>query len=317
MALVQYLSEVQGSAEAGTTMLLIDEPELYLHPFAIEQLREALLKLSKLGYQVVISTHSAQMITAQLAEDTLLIYKNEQGTNVRLSLKKAVQQTINNHTHQASFLFSLTQSSQFLFADKIILVEGKTEKTLLPFIFQKIHKKTLGQLKYALISLEGASGLKKSMEIIQAMGLSVKTIADLDFLFKDAVEGNLLCDISSPILEECKAAMKKIGEPMGVEFNDNDLPKKCEKNNMTQTQWLEKFAEAEEVQIYIAKLHEHFKNKKNIWVWRFGAIEKPLGLKGKKDTHWADFQKEVNESSLKDVCKNFEEVESLMHWLIS
>lgn len=63
MALVQYLAEVKSNVTGSTTLLLIDEPELYLHPFAIEQVREALTKLSNSGYQVVITTHSAQMVT--------------------------------------------------------------------------------------------------------------------------------------------------------------------------------------------------------------------------------------------------------------
>ncbi|HBO73009.1 MAG TPA: OLD family endonuclease, partial [Acinetobacter sp.] len=73
MALVQYLAEIkrQNNQQISTTLLLIDEPELYLHPFAIEQVREALIALSQNGYQVIISTHSAQMITAESAEKTL------------------------------------------------------------------------------------------------------------------------------------------------------------------------------------------------------------------------------------------------------
>ena len=57
IALIQYLAEVKRQASGSTTLLLIDEPELYLHPFAIEQVREALLSLSSSGYQVVITTH--------------------------------------------------------------------------------------------------------------------------------------------------------------------------------------------------------------------------------------------------------------------
>jgi predicted ATP-dependent endonuclease of OLD family len=68
IALIQYLAEIKrvhASNITTTTLLLIDEPELYLHPFAIEQVREALLALSKSGYQVIISTHSAQMVTSE------------------------------------------------------------------------------------------------------------------------------------------------------------------------------------------------------------------------------------------------------------
>lgn len=52
MSLIQYLAE-RGKAKdkkTACTLLLIDEPELYLHPQAIEQARDALKKLSDVGY---------------------------------------------------------------------------------------------------------------------------------------------------------------------------------------------------------------------------------------------------------------------------
>lgn len=66
IALIKCLAEVRraGGGNAGrTTLLLIDEPELYLHPQAIEVVRAALSRLAGDGYQVVITTHSANMIS--------------------------------------------------------------------------------------------------------------------------------------------------------------------------------------------------------------------------------------------------------------
>ena len=67
MALIRHLADIKQDSDCSTTtLLLIDEPELYLHPFAIEQVRESLHALSLHGYQIVFSTHSAQMITCLL-----------------------------------------------------------------------------------------------------------------------------------------------------------------------------------------------------------------------------------------------------------
>lgn len=150
MALVQYLAEVkrQSSSSTATTLLLIDEPELYLHPFAIEQVREALLALSIAGYQVVISTHSAQMIAPECAEKALLIRKNAtNGTYSRLRLADAIQTVVPNSTHQMEQLFSLSHSTQVLFAENVVLTEGKTELRLMPFLFKTIANATMGQEK--------------------------------------------------------------------------------------------------------------------------------------------------------------------------
>lgn len=64
MALIQYLAEIKKTSESSrksNTFIFIDEPELYLHPSAINAVRDSLYTLSELGYQVIVSTHSASM----------------------------------------------------------------------------------------------------------------------------------------------------------------------------------------------------------------------------------------------------------------
>ena len=61
MALIKLLADmtsVAGGNPGGTIVLLIDEPELCLHPQAVELLRESLLLLSTQNFQVIFSTHS-------------------------------------------------------------------------------------------------------------------------------------------------------------------------------------------------------------------------------------------------------------------
>lgn len=61
MALIKLLASLTFGVNGnlgGTIVLLIDEPELYLHPQAIELLRESLLQLSNQNFQVIFSTHS-------------------------------------------------------------------------------------------------------------------------------------------------------------------------------------------------------------------------------------------------------------------
>ena len=79
MALVRHLADIKIAANQNTTttLLLIDEPELYLHPQAIEILRTSLKLLSTQGYQVLFSTHSPFMITQKDIGNSLLIRKSE------------------------------------------------------------------------------------------------------------------------------------------------------------------------------------------------------------------------------------------------
>ena len=114
MALVRYLDEVKkhhNNHYLSRTLLLIDSPELFLHPQAVELVRVALKNLSHEGYQVVFATHSAQMVTSEDVSTSLLIRKNkERGTFMRRRMEDAVHSVITDAQAQLQMLFSLSNS---------------------------------------------------------------------------------------------------------------------------------------------------------------------------------------------------------------
>lgn len=60
MALIRYLAETRRGDDnrPARRLLLIDEPELYLHPQGVRRLRQALGHLAEHGFQIIFSTHS-------------------------------------------------------------------------------------------------------------------------------------------------------------------------------------------------------------------------------------------------------------------
>lgn len=149
MGLVTCLSEVRKAkapASATTTLLMLDEPELYLHPQAVELVRSALHSLSERGYQVLFSTHSPNMILRQDAPNVVLVRKNfERGTHVRRRLRDAVEAALADHSTQVEILFSLTNSPQLLFTERVLLIEGATELRVLPEVYRLATGKSLGE----------------------------------------------------------------------------------------------------------------------------------------------------------------------------
>ncbi len=269
MDLVQYLAAVKRdnvNSEA-TTLLLIDEPELYLHPFAIEQIREALIGLSESGYQVIISTHSAQMITPEYAENTLLIRKCEpQGTYSRKRLMDAIQSVVPDSTHQMEQLFSLSHSTQVLFAENVVLTEGKTELRLLPYIFKSIANKTMGQEKHALVAQSGVNDTKKSLDILNAMDLPTKAIVDLDYSLNGAVTHGFISSADSDVAQ-IKAIFQRLEQQGRITLNaNNGLPKKGIVKAATAFEYL---AAEQDAQPLIESLHAKMLAQ-NIWIWKKG-----------------------------------------------
>ncbi|WP_348728836.1 AAA family ATPase [Rheinheimera texasensis] len=307
MALIQYLSEIKQNNESiTTTLLLIDEPELYLHPFAIEQVREALHSLSESGYQIVFTTHSAQMITEDRAQHTLLIRKNNQdGTHSRKRLNDAISQVVPDAISQANHLFSLSQSTKILFANEVILTEGKTELRLLPFIYQKVKNKTLGQNNTALIETGSVDNIGKTIQILREMDLPTKAIVDMDYLFKGAIHSRIV-SADNPDLVALRTILNELKD-QGVIQMKGDTPgaKHCEA--------LVKDARSI---IHINNLHQLLKAQ-NIWVWQKGSIESHLGLRGKNEGEWAGFKNRINMvgNDINSVCADPISVNDLIAWL--
>lgn len=318
MTLIRHLADLKLVAQQNrtTTLLLIDEPELYLHPQAIEILRKSLNILSKQGYQVIFSTHSPFMITQKDVGNAILVRKNNlQGTFKRTTLKSAIPNVEQDAPHQLTLMYSLSNSSNILFSEKVILVEGKTENKLLPIIIEKTTGKTILHHKTALVKLDGSNNIKKSFQVLTAMDLPTKSIADLDYALKKGInEGYLLAgdtDISACLLEVSNIALANniaIGNDGWPEKNGNSISAAdafailAQNNNVKQN-----------IENICAKM-----KLQNIWIWKYGTIENHLNLTGKNETIWATFTNTLEQSSLQVMLPNqYQEIESCVNWLLA
>lgn len=313
MALIQHLADITSNISSGsTTLLLIDEPELYLHPSAIEHVRIALEKLSTTRYQIICTTHSAQMINSESAPKAVLIRKNVQnGTYCQARLKDAVEQIINNAQHQAEHLFSLTQSTKILFADMVILAEGKTEKSLLPFLFEEINGYTLTSKNKALISTDSVDNIANTMKILNAMALPNKAIVDLDFGFRGAISNGYI-NANDADITALKAILAQMSTQGLCSLDADGLPKKSRVISAAGAFAL--MANQPGAQVYIDSLHQKLLQH-NIWIWKGGAIEEPLGLTGKKPHHWAAYKTSVKNNTFTNSCPDPATITNLVQWL--
>lgn len=316
MAMVQYLAEVKrgNTNQQSTTLLLVDEPELYLHPFAVEQVRKALLALSENGYQVLLSTHSAQMVTPEEAKFSLLIRKDlQQGTYARQRLADAIQVVVPDSVHQMEQLFSLSHSTQVLFSERVILTEGKTELRLLPFIFENLTGKTLGQEKQALVAQSGVSDTRKSLQILNAMDLPAKAIVDLDYAFTGAVRDGFL-GASDTDIQSLRSILQTLAQNNKITLNPSSgLP---QKGIVKPAKAFEILASDQKAFPYIDNLHSKLRQN-GIWVWKKGAIEAHIGTAGKNELAWSQFKANVQANGIQATCSDHQSIQDLVAWLRS
>lgn len=130
---LSLLSEVEAQlaqpSESGERLLLLDEPELHLHPRAQAVLAECLSEISSsVGVQIVSVTHSHPIVRSLLSHpNSAVITIERQFTHLRrLYSQKDVLRALRNTHDLATF-----SAVNFLASRHVLFVEGETDETIL------------------------------------------------------------------------------------------------------------------------------------------------------------------------------------------
>lgn len=314
MALIRYLADIKthGNQNPTRTLLLIDEPELYLHPQAVEYVRLALKSLSEKEYQVIFATHSPLMISAEDIGTTVIVRKNNHNQSYsRKRLSDAINEVVKDAPSQLQTLFELSNSSQILFSDKVIIAEGRTEQRLLPEIYHLISHRTLSANRTALVSPGGAGNTIKCLNILAAMAIPAKAIVDLDFVFKNAVNGGLL-PANDPDIVACRDIFNALSHDHDFHLSGDGYPQKG--GSIYPAQAFALFASQSEALPYIQNLHRKM-IPHNIWLWKKGAVEEYLGIEGKNEKSWAIYKISLHQNGCQATLSDFDGMAEMLNWL--
>lgn len=280
MALIRHLADLKIGEKptAARRLLLIDEPELYLHPQGVKRLRQALAALSQKGFQVIYATHSPLMLSRENAADAVIIRKDKAlGTLARLPLRHAVASTLDDAQAQSRTLFELGNLAEIYFCDLVVLCEGKTEKRLLPLLYERLRGRHPELDQVAFVAVGACSDIPKALAVLAAMGIQACGIADLDFAFTEARKGQkLMLPKDDETLARTKAALKRLQPQHGYLLGGNELPTK-DKNTGWQAAdtWAVFAQDAEGIEIS-ASLHDALLEQ-HVWIWKAGCIENVTG----------------------------------------
>ena len=313
MALIKYLSDIQKNNRFTNTLILIDEPELYLHPQAVEQIRLSLKNLSKYGYQVIFSSHSPHMIVSKDILNTLIVQKQNKKTYLRKRMADAIKliDIRDKHKTQFELLMTLTNSSQILFSEKVILVEGTTEIRLLPTLFHKKIKKTFSEQKIALVQQGGVTSTKKMKEVLSSMDIVTKVIVDLDFAFRNAVQMGYL---TNEDIQPCKDYFNST-QNINISLAGDGFPQKVKNSTIhwEPSKCFEWLASQPSMISVIETLHQKLKTQ-NIWLWTKGAIEKHLNLNTKDENEWMKYLENFENKSFGIYVRD-KKVKEMIEWI--
>lgn len=187
-------------AERDINLLFIEEPEAHTHPqlqyVFIDQITKTLKGIK--GLQTFISTHSAHIVKKCNFKDIRYFRSSKDKSNteilnfyIELQARYAHEKNADiDKVEKKNFKFLnqyLTiESSELFFAEKIIFIEGTSEKMLLPYFINQFDKDGIGDKgDVALTSqnisiLEVGANAKAFKHFIDFLETKTLIITDLD-----------------------------------------------------------------------------------------------------------------------------------------
>lgn len=319
MALIRYLAERKNAGDSDRrTLLLIDEPELYLHPQGVEQVRLALQTLSFNKYQVIFTTHAPAMLHRDQAKHTVIVRKQDPkiGTSVRKPLSVAVTEAISDAPHQSRLLFELGRASEIFFSDISLLAEGKTEGRLLPILYERAYGRTPRADRVGLVPLGSSGDITPALKVLKCMEIQGKALADLDFAFVHAGKAGLIDDaMNDPEIIAAVALLAKLqlvhkftlDKTTGLPINDKTSGWKAA------DAWACFAHEADGAKIVVK--HREKLLKKGIWTWSEGTIENVLGVSNKGEEAIQKMEQQLQSMRAEDVRNAYPSVVAMFDWL--
>lgn len=282
MALVQLLAKRKHREGAVRPLLLIDEPELYLHPQAIEAIKRSLQQLSRVGYQVVFSTHTPVLVGRDAYHLAAVATKDAGRTSVRRSIQEAVELAVEDASRNEA-LFAFRNAASLFFSDRVLVVEGKDDKACFEELYSMDRDRDLSDLGVGVIDLGGVGNAPKLWDVLQAMRVPFLLVADLDFAFRTGpkiLANTSVHEAHSDDVASCGSVFERLkASGVEIELDENGIPTKA--GAVKPNEAFALLARDEAGKQIIGRIHSRLREI-GIWVWPCGALEQLLGEHGHK-----------------------------------
>lgn len=224
--LASFAASLKEYNAACIPILFIEEPEAHMHPQMqhnfIEYLESFLAKISDISIQTFITSHSSHIANA--IDFSKVRYAKRNDDHV---IYKDLQNFTSSNPENIEFIRKYLTISRcdLFFADKAILIEGASERLLLPDIIQKLEKcdefkqKPLSAQYYTMIEVGGAYG-HIFIPFLEFLELPSLIITDIDSVEKESKKRVVVSKADTTSNATIKYMLKRTLSKEEIELKD-------------------------------------------------------------------------------------------------
>lgn len=176
-AILHLVLESYGRGEMKGGVVIIDEPELHLHYQFQHEYLQIIESLNKeLDSQFILVTHSESLITSKTIDSVTRFTLDDTRSSIFFS------PVISTDQKWLVKILDNTKSSFVFFANKVVLVEGDTDRYFFREALSYLFPEQNHQV--AILDISGKGDYEKWKTFFELFGLKVYFIGDLDCSFK-------------------------------------------------------------------------------------------------------------------------------------
>ena len=202
-------------------MLMVEEPELYMHPHMERKMKDVLYQIAQGGsFQVICTTHSPVFLDmADKHESIVLLEKYENGV-----IKKQVEEeifpgdTFQEQKDRLRMILSFDPTvNEIFFARRIVLVEGDTEIAVFREVAKLLGVELHQEKDTTLINCRGKRTIPAFMRVLNHFGKKYFVLHDKD---GDDSFNQIIADLAEEEgLGKVKMFKNKFEEVVGLNSN--------------------------------------------------------------------------------------------------
>lgn len=203
--------EDNGKTDSRPLLILYEEAELFLHPSLQKTLLQTFDQLRTTNTQILFTTHSPILIQHETL-DTINIVRKQNGETEVTQFDSLLRE---EDEAEKSRLTDLQSVSSYIFADKVVLVEGLSDQLVLKKIARELDSDwDFEKRSIPILEAGGKGHVCRFHRFLNKLGIETYAVFDVD-----AANGQIKTVVDdSPVLEKLNALNSQVND----EFDGGD-----------------------------------------------------------------------------------------------